>query len=38
VHALRGPCFASMQFHAESVLTVNGPRILAEALAGVLPL
>ncbi len=31
VHALRGPGFASMQFHAESVLTVDGPRILAEA-------
>jgi phenazine biosynthesis protein phzE len=31
VHALRGPCFGSMQFHAESVLTVDGPRLLAEA-------
>jgi 2-amino-4-deoxychorismate synthase len=31
VHGLRGPHFASMQFHAESVLTVHGPRILAEA-------
>ncbi len=29
VYALRGPHFASMQFHAESVLTRNGPRILA---------
>jgi phenazine biosynthesis protein phzE len=32
VHALRGPFFASMQFHPESVLTVEGPRIVAEAL------
>jgi phenazine biosynthesis protein phzE len=32
VHALRGPHFASMQFHAESVLTVDGPRILAKAV------
>ncbi|HEY0638542.1 MAG TPA: anthranilate synthase family protein [Pseudonocardiaceae bacterium] len=29
VHALRGPHFASLQFHAESVLTLDGPRILA---------
>ncbi|MGH3165236.1 MAG: anthranilate synthase family protein [Trebonia sp.] len=36
VHALRGPRFASMQFHAESVLTVNGPRILADAALGAL--
>ncbi|MFK0288017.1 anthranilate synthase family protein [Streptomyces sp. NPDC090499] len=35
VHALRGPHFVSMQFHAESVLTVNGPRILAAAVRGV---
>lgn len=38
VDALRGPHFASMQFHAESVLTLEGPRILAtrikEVLAG----
>lgn len=32
VHALRGPHFASMQFHSESVLTVDGPRVLAEAI------
>jgi len=32
VHALRGPHFTSMQFHAESVLTQHGPRILATAL------
>ncbi len=36
VHALRGPHFASMQFHAESVLTEDGVRILREALTGVL--
>ncbi|ROQ96607.1 phenazine biosynthesis protein phzE [Streptomyces sp. 2132.2] len=33
VHALRGPHFASMQFHAESVLTQNGPRITGDLLA-----
>ncbi|MCY0936772.1 anthranilate synthase family protein [Streptomyces sp. H34-S4] len=33
VHALRGPYFASMQFHAESVLTLGGPRITGELLA-----
>ena len=32
VHALRGPHFASMQFHAESVLTQDGPRLLAQAV------
>ncbi len=32
VYGLRGPHFMSMQFHAESVLTENGPRILAGAL------
>jgi phenazine biosynthesis protein phzE len=36
VHALRGPWFASMQFHAESVLTQGGPRILATRIAEVL--
>ncbi|MFD9407985.1 anthranilate synthase family protein [Streptomyces sp. NPDC059989] len=36
VDALRGPRFASMQFHAESVLTVDGPRLIAEAVLGVL--
>ena len=36
VHALRAPHFASMQFHAESVLTVDGPRIVATAVQGVL--
>ncbi|PNE33019.1 anthranilate synthase [Streptomyces eurocidicus] len=34
VHALRGPHFASMQFHAESVLTQDGPRIVGNLLAG----
>jgi phenazine biosynthesis protein phzE len=36
VHGLRGPGFASMQFHAESVLTIDGPRIMASAIEGVL--
>nr|WP_054050183.1 chorismate-binding protein [Alloactinosynnema sp. L-07]CRK58741.1 2-Amino-2-deoxy-isochorismate synthase \ len=36
VHALRGPFFASMQFHAESVLTEDGPRILAARIREVL--
>ncbi|MGW2635614.1 anthranilate synthase family protein [Streptomyces sp. NPDC001348] len=36
VHALRGPGFRSMQFHAESVLTEDGVRIIAEALTGLL--
>ncbi|MDT9691499.1 anthranilate synthase family protein [Streptomyces sp. P9(2023)] len=35
VYGLRGPHFMSMQFHAESVLTQNGPRVLATALADV---
>lgn len=35
VHALRGPGFASMQFHAESVLTEAGIRILSEFLSEV---
>ncbi|MBB0243087.1 phenazine-specific anthranilate synthase component I [Streptomyces alkaliphilus] len=35
VHALRGQGFASMQFHAESVLTRNGPDILGSLLLGV---
>jgi 2-amino-4-deoxychorismate synthase len=35
VHALRGAGFASVQFHPESVLTLDGPRIVAELLAGV---
>ncbi|MBT2470678.1 chorismate-binding protein [Streptomyces sp. ISL-66] len=32
VHALLGPHFASMQFHAESVLTREGPRIIGSLL------
>jgi phenazine biosynthesis protein phzE len=36
VYALHGPRFASMQFHPESVLTVDGPRLLAESIRGVL--
>ncbi|MCT2581951.1 anthranilate synthase family protein [Actinophytocola gossypii] len=36
VHALRGQHFTSMQFHAESVLTENGPRILAARIREVL--
>ncbi|MFK0255522.1 anthranilate synthase family protein [Streptomyces sp. NPDC090445] len=36
VHALRGPGFRSMQFHAESVLTEDGIRIVGEALSGLL--
>ncbi|MGW4109699.1 anthranilate synthase family protein [Actinosynnema sp. NPDC004786] len=34
VHALRGPHFASIQFHAESVLTQHGPAILGDLFAG----
>jgi 2-amino-4-deoxychorismate synthase len=34
VHALRGPGFAGVQFHPESVLTLDGPRVVAELLAG----
>ena len=36
VHALRGPHFAGVQFHAESVLTQDGVRILGTLLADVL--
>ncbi|MFF9348667.1 anthranilate synthase family protein [Streptomyces sp. NPDC014734] len=34
VHALRGPGFASVQFHPESVLTLRGTAIVTELLAG----
>jgi phenazine biosynthesis protein phzE len=36
VHALRGYRFASLQFHAESLLTVDGPHILTDMFEGVL--
>jgi phenazine biosynthesis protein phzE len=36
VYALRGPRFASMQFHVESVLTSDGLRILGGVVNGVL--
>ncbi|MBO1413270.1 anthranilate synthase family protein [Streptomyces sp. FH025] len=32
VHALRGPHFASMQFHAESVLTEDGARLVGDLM------
>ncbi len=38
VHALRGPHFASMQFHAESLLTQDGVRIIVAAMKEVLGL
>lgn len=36
IHALRGPHFSSLQFHAESLLTQDGPRILHAATARIL--
>lgn len=36
VYAVRGPGFASVQFHAESVLTIDGPRIMAGIIRGLL--
>lgn len=36
VHALRGPGFASTQFHPESLLTQNGIHILAELIGSTL--
>jgi phenazine biosynthesis protein phzE len=36
VHAMRGPGFAGVQFHPESVLTLNGAEIAAGLLAEVL--
>jgi phenazine biosynthesis protein phzE len=36
VYATRGPHFVSFQFHVESILTENGPEILAKALTGIL--
>lgn len=35
VHAVRGEKFSGVQFHPESVLTLNGSTIVAELLAGV---
>ncbi|MGW2370588.1 anthranilate synthase family protein [Streptomyces sp. NPDC001667] len=36
VHALRGPGFAGVQFHPESILTLSGATLVAELLAAVL--
>ncbi|MGW7413307.1 anthranilate synthase family protein [Streptomyces sp. NPDC054863] len=36
VHALRGPGFASVQFHPESVLSLRGTAVVTELLAGLL--
>ncbi|MFE3524555.1 anthranilate synthase family protein [Streptomyces sp. NPDC059161] len=35
VHALRGPGYAGIQFHPESVLTLRGPELIRDLLAGV---
>ncbi|MFE9553453.1 anthranilate synthase family protein [Streptomyces sp. NPDC006703] len=35
VHALRGPGYAGIQFHPESVLTLRGPELVRDLLAGV---
>jgi phenazine biosynthesis protein phzE len=35
VYAMRGRGFGGIQFHPESVLTLNGPAVVAELLAGV---
>ncbi|MEV6694618.1 anthranilate synthase family protein [Micromonospora sp. NPDC051196] len=37
VHALRGPHFASLQFHVESVLTLDGVRVLGATVRGLVP-
>ncbi|WP_261570937.1 hypothetical protein [Frankia gtarii] len=36
VHALRGPTFASVQFHAASVLTRNGLAVMDDLVTGAL--
>ncbi|MBD3697639.1 chorismate-binding protein [Klebsiella pneumoniae] len=36
IHGVRGSGFSSMQFHPESVLTVDGPRLLSDAIHGCL--
>jgi phenazine biosynthesis protein phzE len=37
VHALRGPTYAGVQFHPESVLSRDGMAVLAEMLEWLLP-
>ncbi|MFJ3170372.1 anthranilate synthase family protein [Streptomyces roseus] len=37
VHALRSPAFAGVQFHPESVLTLNGPSLVRGLLLGMTP-
>jgi phenazine biosynthesis protein phzE len=37
VHALRGPGFAGVQFHPESVLSRDGVAVLAEILPALMP-
>jgi phenazine biosynthesis protein phzE len=37
VHAVRGRRFAGVQFHAESILTSNGPAIIRRLLDDLLP-
>jgi 2-amino-4-deoxychorismate synthase len=37
VHALRGPAYAGVQFHPESVLTEDGPAILTDLIGALLP-
>lgn len=37
VHALRGPGFASLQFHPESVLTMDGVTVVAQLLRTAVP-
>ncbi|WP_051696154.1 anthranilate synthase family protein [Streptomyces sp. NRRL S-244] len=37
VHALRAPAFAGVQFHPESILTLNGPALLRDLLLGMAP-